>query len=112
MLVLPRSGAIGGRVTIEFEAVKGRFAALATVTGGVDPGRPIEILVDGHVIADQVPVAGSVKFRPKASKHLTTLFRAGRRSWVRFNRDGKTLAVAISLDGFTEASRATANRCR
>ena len=111
MLVRPGLGAVGGRVTLEFEAAESRFAASATVTGGNDPRRPIEILVDGHLIADKVPIAGSVKFGPSASKHLTALFRAGRQSWVRLNRGGKTLVVAVSLAGFTQASRTAARRC-
>jgi len=111
MLAEPSAGASGGRTTIKFDVSQKKVIAEATVTGNGSIGRPLEVLVDGHVIVDKVPRAATIRFSPEASRNLFVLFKAGRSGLIRFNRNGEFLSVPISLSGFSRASALLRKRC-
>ncbi len=104
MLGQPDAGAHGGRITVRFEKTKNGIITSTIVTGGVDQGRPTEIWVDDHLIADQKSMTGTISFSAKTSSSIAMLFKAGRSGAVRFHRNGRTYSVPISLDGFTKAA--------
>lgn len=111
MLGQPDAGAHGGRITVHFEKTKSGMITSTIVTGGVDEGRPIEIWVDDHLIADRTSETGTISFSAKTSASIATLFKAGRSGAVRFHRNGRIYSVPISLDGFTKAARSFHTLC-
>lgn len=111
MLAQPDAGAHGGRVTVRFEKTKSGLITSTVVTGGVDEGRPTEIWVDSHLIADQKSKIGTISFSAKTSASIAMLFKAGRSGAVRFHRNSRVYSVPISLDGFTKAARSFQTLC-
>ena len=111
MLGDPSAGARGGRATARFENKKNGMLATIVITGGVDPWMPIEIWVDGHLIADKNSATGAISFSPKTSANVATLFKAGRGGAIRFHRNGHIREVLLSLNGFTKAVRAFRSQC-
>ncbi len=112
VLAQPKIGASGGRVTIRFGNSAGSPLVTATITGGVDPGRPIEMWVDNHLIADRRSDNGKVSFKNDAARNLKTLYKAGRFGHLRFQRENLIVEVPISLNGFTGAVHTAQKKCR
>lgn len=111
-LAVPSSGAPGGRITLRFDGAPDSFRLTSTITGGVDNGRPVEIWVDRHLIADQAFEDGTVKFPKAASQSVITLFKAGRMGVVKFSRGGQDHLVPVSLTGFTRAIHTARQECQ
>lgn len=108
----PSTGAAGGRVTLRFEGLPGNFRLSSTITGEVDKGRPVEIWVDRHLIADQAFENKMIEFPEAVGQSVMTLFRAGRSGAIKFHRGGQEHTIPVSLTGFTRAIHTARQECQ